>query len=89
MYRREIFSVFLPAIHRGAIVIMHSARGECWVRGDGHRPFPSPRARDDFGEISVVMPGLVPGTHVLLAAKQGVGGRDKPGHDALGGPVSE
>jgi hypothetical protein len=26
----------------------------------------------------------VPGTHVLLAAKQGVGGRDEPGHDALG-----
>ena len=23
MYRREIFSVFLPAIHRGAIVITH------------------------------------------------------------------
>ena len=33
---------------------------------------------------SVVMPGLVPGTHVLLAAKKDVGGRDKPGHDALG-----
>ena len=33
------------------------------------------------------MPGLVPGTHVLLqpSSKQGVGGRDKPGHDALGG----
>jgi hypothetical protein len=29
------------------------------------------------------MPGLVPGTHVLLqpSSKQGVGGRDKPGHD--------
>jgi hypothetical protein len=26
------------------------------------------------------MPGLVPGIHVL-AAKQGVDGRDKPGHD--------
>jgi hypothetical protein len=30
------------------------------------------------------MPGLVPGTHVFRATKQGVGGRDKPGHDALG-----
>jgi len=30
------------------------------------------------------MPGPVPGTHVLLAAKKDVGGRDKPGHDALG-----
>jgi hypothetical protein len=27
-----------------------------------------------------VMPGLVPGIHVFLAAK-GVDGRDKPGHD--------
>ena len=28
------------------------------------------------------MPGLVPGIHVFLAArKQGVDGRDKPGHD--------
>src|SRR5258708_5439009 len=31
------------------------------------------------------MPGLVPGTHALLAApKKDVGGRDKPGHDELG-----
>jgi hypothetical protein len=35
--------------------------------------------------LSVVMPGLVPGTHVFRAAKQGVGGRDEPGHDELGG----
>jgi hypothetical protein len=34
--------------------------------------------------LAVVMPGLVPGTHALLAAKEDVGGRDKPGHDALG-----
>jgi hypothetical protein len=27
-----------------------------------------------------VMPGLVPGIHVLLCS-QGVDGRDKPGHD--------
>jgi hypothetical protein len=29
------------------------------------------------------MPGLVPGIHVLLVSycKQGVDGRDKPGHD--------
>jgi hypothetical protein len=28
------------------------------------------------------MPGLVPGIHVFLAVgKQGVDGRDKPGHD--------
>jgi hypothetical protein len=33
-----------------------------------------------------VMPGLVPGIHVLCSQskKQGVDGRDKPGHD--GGP---
>jgi hypothetical protein len=27
------------------------------------------------------MPGLVPGIHVLNAAKKTVDGRDKPGHD--------
>jgi hypothetical protein len=27
------------------------------------------------------MPGLVPGIHVLIARKQDVDGRDKPGHD--------
>jgi hypothetical protein len=27
------------------------------------------------------MPGLVPGIHVLAAAKEGVDGRVKPGHD--------
>jgi hypothetical protein len=34
--------------------------------------------------LSAVMPGLVPGTHVFRATKQGVGGRDEPGHDELG-----
>ena len=29
--------------------------------------------------LFVVMPGLVPGTHVFRATKQNVGGRDKPG----------
>ena len=33
--------------------------------------------------IPCVMPGLVPGIHVL-AAKRGVDGRDKPGHDGGG-----
>jgi len=28
-----------------------------------------------------VMPGLVPGIHAFLGSKQGVDGRDKPGHD--------
>jgi hypothetical protein len=28
-----------------------------------------------------VMPGLVPGIHVLGTEQQGVDGRDKPGHD--------
>jgi hypothetical protein len=28
------------------------------------------------------MPGLVPGIHVFTVCKQGVDGRDKPGHDA-------
>jgi beta-N-acetylhexosaminidase len=27
------------------------------------------------------MPGLVPGIHVFLGCKEGVDGRDKPGHD--------
>jgi beta-N-acetylhexosaminidase len=30
----------------------------------------------------VVMPGLVPGIHVLSQERQDVDGRDKPGHDA-------
>jgi len=29
----------------------------------------------------LVMPGLVPGIHVLCAARKVVDGRDKPGHD--------
>jgi hypothetical protein len=29
----------------------------------------------------LVMPGLVPGIHVLATPKQGVDGRDRPGHD--------
>jgi len=35
----------------------------------------------------VVMPGLVPGIHVLRSARQGVDGRDRPGHDAVETPV--
>jgi hypothetical protein len=30
----------------------------------------------------LVMPGLVPGIHVLRAVRLGVDGRDEPGHDA-------
>jgi hypothetical protein len=29
------------------------------------------------------MPGLVPGIHASLDKKEGVDGRDKPGHDEL------
>ncbi len=29
----------------------------------------------------VVMPGLVPGIHVLALREKNVDGRDKPGHD--------
>ncbi|QOZ12718.1 hypothetical protein XH96_38845 [Bradyrhizobium sp. CCBAU 51765] len=35
----------------------------------------------NFAEV--VMPGLVPGIHVLCATWKGVDGRDKPGHDAV------
>jgi hypothetical protein len=38
--------------------------------------------------ISAIMPGLVPGTHVVRATKQDVGGRDKPGHDARLAPAA-
>jgi hypothetical protein len=33
-----------------------------------------------MSNLSVVMPGLVPGIHDLLSLKD-VDGRDKPGHD--------
>jgi hypothetical protein len=33
------------------------------------------------------MPGLVPGIHVLCAARKVVDGRDKPGHDDVETPV--
>jgi hypothetical protein len=32
--------------------------------------------------LAFVMPGLVPGIHVLLLRNEDVDGRDKPGHDA-------
>jgi len=32
-------------------------------------------------QTEAVMPGLVPGIHVLRAEWQSVDGRDKPGHD--------
>jgi len=34
--------------------------------------------------VSIVMPGLVPGIHDFIAEKQDVDGRDKPGHDNVG-----
>jgi hypothetical protein len=42
------------------------------------------RCRSDFNGaiLSLVMPGLVPGIHVLLSlSKEDVDGRAKPGHD--------
>ena len=38
--------------------------------------------------LSVVMPGLVPGTHVFLATKQDVGGRDTPGTKCPGAAMT-
>jgi hypothetical protein len=35
----------------------------------------------DAPRPKAVMPGLVPGIHVLLGVWQAVDGRDKPGHD--------
>jgi hypothetical protein len=36
--------------------------------------------------LTIVMPGLVPGIHVLLPlCRQDVDGRDKPGHDSRAG----
>jgi hypothetical protein len=38
-----------------------------------------------LGCLSIVMPALVAGIHVLtVVQKEGVDGRDKPGHDELG-----
>jgi len=39
---------------------------------------------DTISNLTFVMPGLVPGIHVLLRKKQNVDGRDKPGHDVVG-----
>jgi hypothetical protein len=36
-----------------------------------------------FAQRINVMPGLVPGIHAFLCAKQDVDGRVKPGHDEL------
>jgi hypothetical protein len=38
--------------------------------------------------LSVVMPGLVPGTHVFRATKQGVCGRDTPGTKCPGAAMT-
>src|SRR5258707_13880564 len=40
------------------------------------------RAKSDCNSF-LVMPGLVPGIHVLATTKKDVDGRDKPGHDGL------
>jgi hypothetical protein len=38
--------------------------------------------RDACGELSIILPGLVPGIHVLFFDRhEGVDGRDKPGND--------
>ena len=47
-------------------------------------PFTRRSPRGPIPEVashSTVMPGLVPGIHAFLGSKQGVDGRDKPGHD--------
>ena len=45
---------------------------------------------NSFGgtNLSFVMPGLVPGIHVILARRQVVDGRDEPGHDDSNGGTS-
>jgi hypothetical protein len=44
------------------------------------------RSRPKDGVASLA---YVPGIHVLLFAKQGVDGRDKPGHDVVGSGQAE
>ena len=39
------------------------------------------RSDEVLASINIVMPGLVPGIHVLLFMGQDVDGRDEPGHD--------
>jgi len=39
------------------------------------------RGEDGCPRHELVMPGLVPGIHLLRAAAKAVDGRDKPGHD--------
>ena len=42
----------------------------------------SPAVTGEMHGLSTVMPGFMPGIHVLLRKlKKGVDGRDKPGHD--------
>ncbi|CCD90377.1 hypothetical protein BRAO375_1000014 [Bradyrhizobium sp. ORS 375] len=38
---------------------------------------------NDLSAIRSVMPGLVPGIHVVLIKQDDVDGRDKPGHDEV------
>jgi len=38
---------------------------------------------DPVANPSFVMPGLVPGIHVLSSTPKDVDGRDKPGHDGI------
>jgi hypothetical protein len=61
-----------PAIHRSKKLFF----GRGWMRGS------SPRRTTGDAGLSFVMPGLVPGIHVLLVdCEKDVDGRVKPGHD--------
>jgi len=52
-------------------------------RRDGAKVLATSVAALSHTSDEAVMPGLVPGIHVLRTAPQGVDGRDKPGHDAV------
>ena len=68
------------AERRGQLALHGVARG---LPGGGEQGEhdPEPACSNHRGSLNV-MPGLVPGIHVFLVAKQGVDGRDKPGHDS-------
>ncbi|UWU93807.1 glycoside hydrolase family 3 N-terminal domain-containing protein [Bradyrhizobium sp. CB1015] len=89
IYQNDVCKTVVEAINAGVDLLLVAYDGAqfyrvfaCALEGSRQGRLDAAMLRASTARLErLVMPGLVPGIHVLGAERQGVHGRDKPGHD--------
>ncbi|SFU92778.1 glycoside hydrolase family 3 N-terminal domain-containing protein [Bradyrhizobium arachidis] len=89
IYQNDVCKAVVEAINAGVDLLLVAYDGaqfyrvfSCALQGSRQGRLDAAMLHASAARLQrLVMPGLVPGIHVLDAKRQGVDGRDKPGHD--------